>query len=107
MIAHARILAYISAIHDTLGTAYPIVQDMLSDTIWRLLRYDLMSADEVVNLGPHMVLAAELQGQDRCKDHLNLKMHLASAYLKTRNYREARLLTEEIMGTQHANFHNE
>lgn len=109
MIAHARpiILAYISVIHDTLGTAYPIVQDMMSDTIWRLLRYELMSADEVVNLGRRMVLAAELQGQDRCKDHLNLKMHLASAYLKTRNYREARLLTEEIMGTQYEDFHNE
>lgn len=89
MITHAKpmILTYISVIHDTLDTAYPIVQDMLSDTIWRLLRYDLMSANEVVNLGRRMVIAAELQGQDRCKDHLNLKMHLASAYLKTRDYR--------------------
>ncbi|KAF4981262.1 hypothetical protein FZEAL_2888 [Fusarium zealandicum] len=31
------ILVYVNIIYETLGAAYPIVQDMLSDTIWRLL----------------------------------------------------------------------
>jgi hypothetical protein len=99
IILHASkiLLTYITIIHETLGAAYPIVQDMLSDTISRLLSYHLLDAEEVVDLGRRMVLAAELQRHNRCKDHLNLKMYLADAQLQTGNYHEARTTTIDIM----------
>jgi hypothetical protein len=102
IIIHASniLLAYISIIQDALGGAYPIIQDMMSDTIFRLTHHDLLSVEEVVSLGRHMTLVAELQKRDRCKDYLNLKMNLAGAYLKMGNVRDARSTTTEVMNTQ-------
>ncbi|KAF4433459.1 hypothetical protein FACUT_8143 [Fusarium acutatum] len=53
IVAHAKstILAYINMIYEALGKVYPIIQDMMSDTIWRLLRYKLMCPEEVATLG--------------------------------------------------------
>lgn len=66
-------------IYEALGNIYPIIQDMMPETIWRLLRYKFMSPEEVATLGRGLVLALELQNQHRCKDHINLKMQLADA----------------------------
>ncbi|KAF5673639.1 hypothetical protein FDENT_10212 [Fusarium denticulatum] len=103
IVAHAKstILAYINMIYEALGKVYPIIQDMMSDTIWRLLRYKLMSPEEVATLGRGLVLAAELQNQHRCKDHINLKMQLADAYLESGNYTEARRTAEEIKDVEY------
>jgi hypothetical protein len=103
IVAHAKstILAYINMIYEALGKVYPIIQDMMSDTIWRLLRYKLMSPEEVANMGRGLVLAAELQNQHRCKDHINLKMQLADAYLGSGKYNEARRTAEEIKDVEY------
>lgn len=45
-------------IYEALGKVYPIIQDMMPDTIWRLLRYKFMSPEEVATLGRGLVLAA-------------------------------------------------
>ncbi|KAF4497465.1 hypothetical protein FAGAP_6365 [Fusarium agapanthi] len=103
IVAHAKstILAYINMIYEALGKAYPIIQDMMSDTIWRLLRHKLMSPEEVATLGRGLVLAAELQNQHQCEDQINLKMQLADAYLETGNYAEARRTAEEIKDAEY------
>ncbi|EXA00047.1 hypothetical protein FOWG_00386 [Fusarium oxysporum f. sp. lycopersici MN25] len=103
IVTHAKstILAYINMIYEALGKVYPIIQDMMSDTIWRLLRYKLMSPEEVATLGRGLVLAAELQNQHRCKDHINLKMQLADAYLESGKYIEARRTAEEIKDVEY------
>ncbi|KAI7771774.1 hypothetical protein LZL87_006050 [Fusarium oxysporum] len=103
IVAHAKstILAYINMIYEALGKVYPIIQDMMSDTIWRLLRYKLMGPEEVATLGRGLVLAAELQNQHRCKDHINLKMQLADAYLESGKYSEARRTAEEIKDVEY------
>ncbi|KLO85901.1 uncharacterized protein LW93_14523 [Fusarium fujikuroi] len=82
IVAHAKstILAYINMIYEALGKVYPIIQDMMSDTIWRLLRYKLMRPEE---------------------DHINLKVQLADAYLESGNYREAPRTAEEIKDVEY------
>ncbi|RKL14972.1 hypothetical protein BFJ68_g6105 [Fusarium oxysporum] len=88
-------------IYEALGKIYPIIQDMMFDTIWRLLRYKLTSPEEVATLGRGLVLAAELQNQHRCKDHINLKMQLADVYLESGKYIEARRTAEEIKDVEY------
>ncbi|PVH81046.1 hypothetical protein DL98DRAFT_571414 [Cadophora sp. DSE1049] len=102
IILHASnvLLAYINIIQDALGGAYPIIQDMMSNTVDRLISYDLLGAEEVVRLGRRMVLKAELQKHDRCKDYLNLKLKLANAYLKMGNLHDARITATEVLHTQ-------
>ncbi|KAF5622907.1 hypothetical protein F52700_10219 [Fusarium sp. NRRL 52700] len=103
IVAHAKstILAYINTIYEALGKVYPIIQDMMSDTIWRFLRYKLMSPQEVTTLGSGFVLAAELQNLHRCKYHMNLKMKLADAYLESGNYTGVRSTAEEIKDAEY------
>ncbi|RXG48775.1 hypothetical protein VDGE_07919 [Verticillium dahliae] len=95
--ASRMLLAYINLIHKTLGAAFPIVQDMLSDAMDRLLCYDLVSPTEVVTMGQCMVLAAEAQGHTQCKDHANLKKALAAAYVKLGDLRSGRLMATEVL----------
>lgn len=90
------LLAYVKIIHETLGAAYPIVQNMLSDTMDRLLAYNLLSAESVADLGQQMVLAAESQGRHRCKDYFNLKLQLSNSYLQLGEFRAARDTAMEI-----------
>ncbi|KAG7106506.1 hypothetical protein HYQ44_014102 [Verticillium longisporum] len=97
MHASRMLLAYINLIHKTLGAAFPIVQDMLSDAMDRLLCYDLVSPTEVVTMGQCMVLAAEAQGHTQCKDHANLKKALAAAYVKLGDLRSGRLMATEVL----------
>ncbi|KAF9766087.1 hypothetical protein IL306_001539 [Fusarium sp. DS 682] len=87
--------------HKALVKVYPIIQDMMSDTILRLLRYKLTSPEEIINLGCGLVLAAELQNQHRCKDHIILKMRLADAYLESGKYSDARRTAEEIRDVEY------
>lgn len=101
------ILAYIDYIHKALGAAYPIVQDMLSDAMGRLTRYEMMKPDEVVILGRRMVLLAELDHHDRCREHLYLKMRLARADLDTGDCCDARQAIEEILAPQNDTFRSE
>ena len=60
----------------------------------------MLRAEEVVSLGRRVILQAELQSHDRCKDYLNLKMNLAGAYLEMGNLHDARLTTTEVLNSQ-------
>lgn len=58
----SRILpACVNIIQDELGVAYPIVKDLMSDVMWRLLQYRLAGHDEIIGLGSKMLVAAEQQ----------------------------------------------
>lgn len=107
--AHAgRILpAYISMIQANLGGSYPIVQDMLSDTMGRLLSYDLASADAVADMGCRMASAAVAEDKHRNPYYLNLQLHLSNAYLRAGRYPAAREAAMEILSDRYNAIRND
>lgn len=101
----SRILqAYVNIIQNTLGDTYPIVQDMTSDIMWRLLQYKLTSYEAVIDLGKTTIAAAEHQGHHRCKYFLQLKVQLVNSYIKLGRFQEARGLAE---GVEHSEFRDD
>ncbi|KAJ4141742.1 hypothetical protein NW768_000959 [Fusarium equiseti] len=104
IVAHASkiILTYVRLIQETLGSAYPIVQDILSDAMSRLLKHNLVSVGEVISLGRDMVLEAEASRHNRGKDYFNLKLSLADAHLANGETVMARMIAREIVHSKDA-----
>ncbi|KAI1084147.1 Clr5 domain-containing protein [Whalleya microplaca] len=99
IISHASniLLAYINMIHEELGEAYPIVQDMLSDTMMRMLTFGLASPERVADLGNRMALVAKVQNRHRNRFYFNLQLHISNSYMNMGKYRMARETATDIM----------
>ena len=91
------LLAYVDMIHMTLGEAYPIVQDMLSDAMNRLQAYKLASPSKLAGLAQRMLLAAEIQNQHHCKYNLELKIGLSHIHLQMGKCSAAREIARDVM----------
>ncbi|KAK8051215.1 hypothetical protein PG993_002600 [Apiospora rasikravindrae] len=98
MLAYAStiLLAYVDLIHNTLGGAYPAVQDMLSDIMMRLLRWRLVSPEQIADLGHNMCTKAEREHRHQNEYSFNVKLHISNAYLWMGNNRAAEKLLNEI-----------
>ncbi|KAG6355589.1 hypothetical protein INS49_003551 [Diaporthe citri] len=79
--ANKILLAYVDLIHRALGGAYPIVQDMLSDAMMRLLTGGLMSPEQIADLGQDMCEKAERENRHQNEYYFNLRLHMANARL--------------------------
>lgn len=100
------LLAYVEFIQAELGAACPLVQDMMSDAIMRLIAGRLIGAERATEHIRRMMTAAEAQGWHRCRYYLQLKMHQSMAYLNMGQpwYAEARRTAEEVTEDQYADF---
>ncbi|KAI1087306.1 Clr5 domain-containing protein [Rostrohypoxylon terebratum] len=109
IVAHASniLLGYINIIHETLGEAYPIVQDMLSDTMMRMLSFGLCSPERVADLGNRMALVAKLQDRHRNRFYFNLQLYISKSYMKMGNYRAARETATDIMSSHNDGIRDE
>lgn len=106
IVQHARttLFAYIDFIQTELGAAYPLIQDMTSDAVMRLLAGRLISSEAAVTHISQMISAVEQQGWQRCRYFLQLKMNLSKAYLQMgeAGLADARQMAEQIMQDQYA-----
>lgn len=98
------LLAYVGFIEAELGAAYPLVQDMTSDAVMRLVGGRLIGVETAAEHLRRMIMAAEAQGWHRCRYFLQLKMNLSKAYLNMGQlwYPEARRMVEEVSEDQYA-----
>lgn len=98
MVAYANkiLLAYVDLIHRALGGAYPIVQDMLSDAMMRLLMGGLMSPEQIADLGQDMCAKAERENRHQNEYYFNLRLHMANARLLMGDKDGTRHLLDEI-----------
>lgn len=97
------LLAYVGFIEVELGAACPLVQDMTSDAVMRLIAGRLIGAETAAEYIRRMMRAAEVQGLHRCRYYLQLKMQLSKAYLNLGQpwYAEARCAAEEVTEDQY------
>ncbi|KAK7712350.1 hypothetical protein SLS64_000677 [Diaporthe eres] len=105
IVQHASkiLLGYVGFIKAELGAACPLVQDMTSDAVMRLIVGRMIGAETAAECIRRMIRAAEAQGWHRCRYYLQLKMHLSEAYLKMGQlwYAEARRAAEEVTEDQY------
>lgn len=105
IVRHASriLLAYVGFIEVELGAACPLVQDMTSDAVMRLISGSLIDAGTAAEHIRRMMTAAEVQGWHRCRYYLQLKMNLSKAYLKMGQpwYAEARRTAREVCDDQY------
>lgn len=91
------LLAYIDYVEESLGEAWPIVLEMLADTIDRLVFYNMMEPQEALKVGYRMILAAELQDHGRSQSILELKMALSLCHLRMARYSEGIQVLEDVL----------
>lgn len=98
MVAYANkiLLAYVDLIHGALGGAYPIVQDMLSDAMMRLLTAKLMSPEQIADLGYNMCEKAKRENRHQNEYYFNLRLHMANARLLMGDKDTTKNLLDEI-----------
>lgn len=98
MVSYANkiLLAYVDLIHGALGGAYPIVQDMLSDAMMRLLTGGLMSPEQIADLGHDMCEKAQRENRNQNEYYFNLRLHMANARLLMGDKDTAKHLLDEI-----------
>lgn len=98
------LLTYVEFIEAELGAAYPLVQDLTSDTVMRLIIGRLIGNETAVEHITRTMRAAEEQGWQRCRYYLQLKRHLSKAYRSMGQlwYSEARRTAEEVCEDQYA-----
>ncbi|KAK8090981.1 Clr5 domain-containing protein [Apiospora phragmitis] len=94
--ASTILLTYVDLIHKTLGGAYPAVQDMLSDAMMRLLRWRLVSPEQIADLGHNMCTRAEREDRHHNEYYFNVKLHISNAYLLMGKNRSAEQVLDEI-----------
>lgn len=98
MVAYANkiLLSYVDLIHGCLGGVYPIVQDLLSDAMMRLLTAGLMSPEQIGDLGQDMCQKAESESRNHNEYYFNLRLHMANARLLMGDKGATKHLLDEI-----------